>query len=148
MWLRNNVRERVYLFWFGGFLGSTSRAKYPVSPSNHVGFKQRLHYSNTQFYPSEDWLSSRCLTSVIAREMVSWQQSLGDWNLSELILTQNWKSSESEFVRIKICQNWNLSESEFVRNRICQNWNLSELAIISFGAKKCYVKLTWCFSLS
>ena len=34
-------------FWFGGILGSASRAKFPVSLSKHVGFTPRLLYSST-----------------------------------------------------------------------------------------------------
>ena len=34
-------------FWFGGILGSASRAEFPVSPSNHVGFTLWLLYSST-----------------------------------------------------------------------------------------------------
>ena len=38
-------------FWFGGILGSASGVEFPVSPSNHVGFKPRLLYSNTHHSP-------------------------------------------------------------------------------------------------
>ena len=38
-------------FWFGGILGSTSRAKFPVSLSNHVGSTPRLPYSSTHHSP-------------------------------------------------------------------------------------------------
>ena len=34
-------------FSFGGILESASRAEFPVSPSNHVGFTPRLLYSST-----------------------------------------------------------------------------------------------------
>ena len=34
-------------FWFGRILGSASRAEFPVSLSNHVGFTPRLLYSST-----------------------------------------------------------------------------------------------------
>ena len=38
-------------FWFGGILGSASRAEFPVSLSNHVGFTPRLLYSSTPNSP-------------------------------------------------------------------------------------------------
>ena len=67
----------------------------------------------------------------------------GDWNLSEIIFTQNWNLLELQFVRTGICQNWNLSELEFVRIGICQNWNLSELEFVRISnyliwGQKCY----------
>ena len=66
---------RILTYGSGGILGSASRAEFPVSLSNHVGFTPRLLYSSThhsprKFYPSENWLSSRCLTSVIVQELV------------------------------------------------------------------------------
>ena len=55
-------------FWFGGILGSALRAKFPVALSNHSGFMPTLLYSSTHHSPeslkTENWLSSRCLTSV------------------------------------------------------------------------------------
>ena len=40
-------RDRWDTFWFGGILGvSASRAEFPVSLSNHVGFTPRLVYSS------------------------------------------------------------------------------------------------------
>ena len=64
------------IFWFVRILGSASRVEFPVSPSKHASFAPRLLYSSStpllrKFYPSEDRLSSRCLTSVIERELVS-----------------------------------------------------------------------------
>ena len=38
-------------FWFGGILGSASRAEFPASLSNHVGFKPRLLHSCTHHSP-------------------------------------------------------------------------------------------------
>ena len=38
-------------FWFGGTLGSASRAEFPVSLSNHVGFTPRLLYSSIRHSP-------------------------------------------------------------------------------------------------
>ena len=32
----------IYIFWFGGILGSASRPEFPVSLSNHVGSTPRL----------------------------------------------------------------------------------------------------------
>ena len=64
-----------YFFWFVGILGSASRAKFPVSTMLAL----RLNCSTAaprKFYPSEDWLSSRCLTSVIALVFPSWHQPL------------------------------------------------------------------------
>ena len=45
-----------------------------------------------KFYPSEDWLSSRCLTSVIARELVfpSWHQMLTSYQCYQKITCRNW----------------------------------------------------------
>ena len=40
-----------HFFWFGGILGSASRAGFPVSLSNHVGFTPRLLYSSTHHSP-------------------------------------------------------------------------------------------------
>ena len=40
-------RVCVAFFWFGGILGSASRAEFIVSPSSHVGFTPRLLYSST-----------------------------------------------------------------------------------------------------
>ena len=40
-----------FFFWFGGILGSASRAEIPVSLSNHVGFTPRLFYSSTHHSP-------------------------------------------------------------------------------------------------
>ena len=47
--LKNNECPSRFLtfFWFGGTLGSASRAKFPVSLSNHLGFTPRLLYSST-----------------------------------------------------------------------------------------------------
>ena len=77
--------QPVYLFlWFGlVWRDSWIRlwAEFPVSPSHHVGFTPRLLYSSTphsprKFHPSENRLSSRCLTSVIVRKLVfpCWHQ--------------------------------------------------------------------------
>ena len=51
--LKNNECPSRFLtfFWFGGTLGSASRAKFPVSLSNHVGFTLRLLYSCTHHSP-------------------------------------------------------------------------------------------------
>ena len=73
--------------------------------------------------------------------------------LLKIGICQIWNLSELEFVRIGNCQNWNLSELEFVRIGICQNWNLLELKFVRISSylisgQKCYIKLTWCFSLS
>ena len=38
-------------FLSGGILGSVSRAEFPVSLSNHVGFTPRLLYSSTHHSP-------------------------------------------------------------------------------------------------
>ena len=38
-------------FLFGGILGSASRAEFPVSLSNHVGFTPRLLYSRALHSP-------------------------------------------------------------------------------------------------
>ena len=46
--LTGNMR---HFFWFGGILGSASRAEFPVSLSNHVGFTPRLLYSSTHHSP-------------------------------------------------------------------------------------------------
>ena len=43
--------DRVTFFWFEGTLGSASRAKFPVSLSNHVGFTPRLLYGSTHHSP-------------------------------------------------------------------------------------------------
>ena len=40
-----------FFFWFGEILGSASRAEFPVSLSNHVGFTPRLLYSSTHHSP-------------------------------------------------------------------------------------------------
>ena len=42
---------RPFFFWFGGILGSASGAEFPVSLSNHVGFKPILLYSSTHHSP-------------------------------------------------------------------------------------------------
>ena len=47
--------------WFGGTLGSASRAEIPVSLSNHVGFTPRLLYSSTH-HSSEDLVHGICLS--------------------------------------------------------------------------------------
>ena len=44
-----------FFFWFGGILGSSSRAKFPVSLSNHIGFTPRLLYSITH-HSSESFI--------------------------------------------------------------------------------------------
>ena len=44
-------RENYILFMFWGILGSASRAQFPVSLSNHVGFTRRLLYSSTHHSP-------------------------------------------------------------------------------------------------
>ena len=70
--LKKEYSASVFFFAFQGILGSASGAEFPVSlMSNRVGFTPRLLYSRNsrllkKFDPSEDWLSSRCLTSVIA----------------------------------------------------------------------------------
>ena len=57
-------------------MGQPLRAEFPVSLNNQVGFTSRLLYSSMhsplprRVYPSENWLSSGCLTSVIVRELV------------------------------------------------------------------------------
>ena len=52
----NRVYATLTLFFlFGGILGSGSRAEFPVSPSNHVGFKPRLLYSSTR-HSSESFI--------------------------------------------------------------------------------------------
>ena len=63
--------------WFEGILGSTSWAEFPVPSSNHTRYclysKIALQQQSPllrKLYPSEDCLSSRCLTSVIAPELV------------------------------------------------------------------------------
>ena len=79
MWVSVNS-----FFWFRGILGSASGAEFPVSLSNHVGFTPRLLYSSTTYHSPESfthlkiWLSSRCLTSVIVRELIfpPWFQPL------------------------------------------------------------------------
>ena len=40
LWHRKKYAELVYHFfgWFGGSLGSASRAEFPVSLSNHIDF--------------------------------------------------------------------------------------------------------------
>ena len=43
--------QKNIFFWFGAILGSASRAKFPVSLSNHVGFTPRLLYSSTHHSP-------------------------------------------------------------------------------------------------
>ena len=45
-----DTRSNETLFWFGGILGSASRAKFPVSLSNHVGFTPTLLYSSTHHF--------------------------------------------------------------------------------------------------
>ena len=87
---RRNVKPRLsirmewhFFFWFGGILGSASRAEVPVSrkqPWWHYAWIALQQHSPLlrKFCPPEDWLRSRCLTSVIARELVfpSWHQPL------------------------------------------------------------------------
>ena len=47
-------------------------AKFPVSLSNHDDFTPRLLYSSTRHSPEgfENWLHSRCVTSVSIRDLV------------------------------------------------------------------------------
>ena len=40
-----------FFFLFGGILDSASRAEFPVSLSNHVGFTPRLLYCSTHHFP-------------------------------------------------------------------------------------------------
>ena len=47
--------QRMHFFLFGGTLGSASRAEFPVSLSNHVGFTPRLFYSSTH-HSSESFI--------------------------------------------------------------------------------------------
>ena len=49
--LSYGIRRLTFFFWFGGILGSASRAKFPVSQSNHVGFTPRLLHSSTHHSP-------------------------------------------------------------------------------------------------
>ena len=52
----NKVKLELYHFFlFGGILGSASRAEFPVSLSNYVGFTPRLLYSSTH-YSSESFI--------------------------------------------------------------------------------------------
>ena len=48
--LKSVICGKPFFFWFGGVLGSASRAKFPVSPSNHFGFTPRLLYNSTHHY--------------------------------------------------------------------------------------------------
>ena len=48
MWKNSGKSVQFSIFfWFGGILGSASRAEFPASLSNHVGFTPRLLYSST-----------------------------------------------------------------------------------------------------
>ena len=95
---RPNSPENVsFFFRFGRILVSVSSAEFPlVSPSNHVGFiyaliaLQQHSPLPRRFYPSENWLSSRCLNSVIVRELVfpSWREA-ADWGMP--VLCHNFK---------------------------------------------------------
>ena len=52
LWKNPQIRfEPHFFFGFGGILGSASRAEFPVSLSNHVGFTPRLLYSSTHHSP-------------------------------------------------------------------------------------------------
>ena len=57
-----------FLVWRVSWV-SLKKAEFPVSLSSHDGFGR---------YPSENWLSSRCLTSVIVQALVfpPWHQPL------------------------------------------------------------------------
>ena len=60
--------KRRFFMVLEGFWGSASGAEFPVSLSNHA--LQQHSPLTRKFYSSEHWLSSRCLTSVIMRELV------------------------------------------------------------------------------
>ena len=49
--IKEEFQRKEAFFWFGGTLGSASRAEFPVSLSNHVGFTPRLLYSRTHHSP-------------------------------------------------------------------------------------------------
>ena len=48
---KSSIWKSANFFWFVGILGSASRAEFPVSLSNHVGFTPRLLYSSTHHSP-------------------------------------------------------------------------------------------------
>ena len=53
--LLRRCTSRHLICWFGGILGSASRAEFPVSLSNLVGFTPRLLYSSTH-HSSESFI--------------------------------------------------------------------------------------------
>ena len=53
IWIKYTLSMTLdsFCFCFGGTLGSASGAEFPVSLSNHAGFKPRLLYSSTCHSP-------------------------------------------------------------------------------------------------
>ena len=46
-WIKLDFGVSSFFIWFGGILGSASRAEFPISLSNHAGFTPWLLYSST-----------------------------------------------------------------------------------------------------
>ena len=83
-------------FWFGVILGSASRAEFPVSPINHVGFTPRLLYSSTHHSPE----SFTHLKTGWAQD--AWLQWLYDFHLDISRWSGNrWSTIWHDIISIK-----------------------------------------------
>ena len=61
----------VSFFLFAGILGSALKAEFAVSCETLLALSLYCSAAalTTRFYPSDNWLNSRCLTSVIIRDI-------------------------------------------------------------------------------
>ena len=85
-------------FWFGGILGSASRAEFPISLSNHAGFTPRLLYSSTHHSPDgfihlktgwarDAWLQWSYENCFFPLDISCWPTSYGIWDFFPITST-------------------------------------------------------------
>ena len=96
---QTHFKQLIFFFWFGGILGSASRAEFPVSLSNLVGFTPRLlyistHHSSESFIPlktgwaQDAWLQWSLENWYFHLDISRWQtidideHIFGDYKLS------------------------------------------------------------------